>query len=174
MQQSVLKPHVVLVGPPGAGKSTIGRRLAHTLNTVLIDTDKMIEEVTGKTCGAVFSELGEPEFRRLEAKQVALALEHCGVISLGGGAVLTESTRELLENHPVVWVDVSAEEGVRRTQDDDPRPVLAADDPLAHFTQLLAAREPFYSQVSDFYVSTDKRTPQQLVADILAYLETLM
>ena len=106
------QPRVVLVGPPGAGKTTIGRRLARALNTTHVDSDALIEQDQGKPCGEVYSDLGEEQFRELEAQHVAQALQHDGVVSLGGGAVVTDSTRALLANHEVVWVDVSVEEGV--------------------------------------------------------------
>ncbi|MDO5670330.1 MAG: shikimate kinase [Corynebacterium sp.] len=166
-------PQVVLVGPPGAGKSTIGRRLARALSLPLVDSDHLIEEETGKSCGDVFSELGEPAFRELEARHVADALHTGGVVSLGGGAVLTESTRDLLHEHCVVWIDVSADEGVRRTAHEATRPVLAADDPAAHYRTLLENRAPLYHDVADFRVRTDGRTPQQSVADILGFLDSL-
>lgn len=169
----MIGPKVVLVGPPGAGKSTIGRRLARALALPLIDSDQLIEEEAGKSCGEVFSNLGEPDFRTLEARHVAAALNSNGVVSLGGGAVLTDSTRRLLADHDVVWVDVSADEGVRRTANETSRPVLAADDPAAHYRQLLENRAPFYDEVSGYRVRTDGRTPQQVVADILGYLDSL-
>lgn len=164
-------PIVVLVGPPGAGKSTIGRRLARALNADLVDSDELIENATGKACGEVFSELGEPAFRELEALHVAEALNHGGVVSLGGGAVLTESTRQLLKEHDVVWIDVSVAEGVRRTAGERTRPVLAADDPVEHYRNLLETRRPLYEEVSTFRVRTNSRSPQQVVAEILHHLE---
>ena len=167
------RPKVVLVGPPGAGKSTIGRRLARALSLPLVDSDQLIEEEAGKSCGEVFSELGEPAFRELEARHVQQALGTGGVVSLGGGAVLTDSTRQLLSEHCVVWIDVSAEEGVRRTANESSRPVLAADDPAAHYRRLLEERAPLYHEVAAFRVRTDGRAPQQSVADILGFLDTL-
>lgn len=164
-------PRVVLVGPPGAGKSTIGRRLARALSLPLVDSDELIAEEAGKPTGVVFSELGEPGFREVEAEKVAHALTTGGIVSLGGGAVLTDSTRELLAAHPVVWVDVSAEEGVRRTGGDDSRPVLASADRSEHYRNLLQTRAPLYREVSDFRVRTDMRSPQQVVADILGFLD---
>lgn len=168
---NVARPIVVLVGPPGAGKSTIGRRLARALNADLVDSDELIEKATGKACGEVFSELGEPAFRELEAHHVAEALNHDGVVSLGGGAILTESTRELLREHDVVWIDVSVAEGVRRTAGERTRPVLAADDPVEHYRNLLETRRPLYEEVSTFRVRTNSRSPQQVVAEILHHLE---
>ena len=147
------RPKVVLVGPPGAGKSTIGRRLARALSLPLVDSDQLIEETYGKSCGEVFTELGEPAFREVEARYVATALSSGGVVSLGGGAVLTDSTRELLAQHT--------------------RPVLAAEDPAAHYRNLVEKRAPLYHEVADFRVRTDGRTPQQSVAGILGFLDTL-
>lgn len=164
---------VILVGPPGAGKSTVARRLARALGTVHTDTDTMIEQARGRSCGDVFSEVGEPAFRELEARVVAETLTREGVVSLGGGAVTTPKVREMLANHDVVWIDVSAEEGVRRTADEATRPILAAADPLAHYHDLLDSREEFYREVSDLHVRTDGRTPAQVVTEVLAGLENL-
>ncbi|MDO5077532.1 shikimate kinase [Corynebacterium sp.] len=169
-----MSPRVVLVGPPGAGKSTIGRRLAHALNTTLVDSDHLIEEATGRPCGEVYADLGEEGFRELEAGKVAEALGTSGVVSLGGGAVVTEANRDLLAEHCVVWVDVSAEEGVRRTSADDSRPVLAAADPEQRYRQLLQERTPLYREVAGYRARTDGRTPRQVVTDVLNYLETHM
>ena len=88
------KPRVVLVGPPGAGKTTIGHRLASTLNIPFIDTDQLIEKEYGKACGDVFSELGEATFRDVEREAISLALSNHGIVSVGGGAVTTQATRD--------------------------------------------------------------------------------
>ncbi|MEZ2121228.1 MULTISPECIES: shikimate kinase [unclassified Corynebacterium] len=164
-------PRVILVGPPGAGKSTIGRRLASALNTTVVDTDEMIEEAQGKPCGDVYAALGEAAFRELEARIVESALTHNGVVSLGGGAVVHRSTRELLSRHEVIWLDVSPEEGVRRTEGSN-RPVLDGADAVARYTELLENRREFYREVASFRARTDERTPQQVVADVLGYLDS--
>lgn len=168
-----VRPIVVLVGPPGAGKTTIGRRLANALNTSVVDSDVLIEQHQGKPCGAVFSELGEPNFRDLEAEVIDFALTTAGVVSLGGGAVTTESVRQKLRKQIVVWVDVSAAEGVRRTAVENSRPLLDATNPLERYSELLAQRRDFYKEVADYRAHTDGRSPQQIVADILGFLETL-
>lgn len=164
-------PRVVLVGPPGAGKSTIGRRVARALNLPLVDTDVLLEQDKGQKCGEFFAAVGEASFREAEADYVRQALTTGGIVSLGGGAVLTDSTRALLQNHMVVWIDVSAEEGVRRTAKESSRPILAADDPEEHYRNLLKAREPFYREVADFRVRTDSQPPQRVVAEILAIID---
>lgn len=165
-------PRVVLVGPPGAGKSTIGRRLARAMNLPLVDSDELIAKGEGKPTGEVFIELGEERFREVETEYVARSLASGGVVSLGGGAVLTESTRKLLQAHNVVWIDVSVEEGVRRTSGNNSRPVLMSDHPEAHYRALLESREPYYREVAMHRVRTDSRPPQRLVAEILALIDS--
>lgn len=165
------RPIVVLIGLPGAGKTTIGRRLARALNTELVDSDELIEQATGKACGAVFSELGEPAFRVMEAEYVAKALETTGVVSLGGGAVLTDSTRELLKDHEVIWIDVPVEEGIRRTAGERTRPVLQAADPAEHYRNLVKVRTPLYEEVATYRLRTKDRSPQQVVAAVLHHIE---
>lgn len=167
-------PRVVLVGMPGAGKSTIGRRVASALNLPIVDSDVLIEQATGKACGEVFAELGEPKFRELEEEYVARALATGGVVSLGGGAVLSEVTRQLLQRHTVVWIDVSAEEGIRRTAEDATRPVLGAESEEAReqrYRELLEERESLYREVATFRVRTDDRPPQRVVAEILGFID---
>lgn len=166
---------IVLVGPPGAGKSTLARRLARALATTHTDTDDLIAARYHKPCGEVFAELGEAAFREIEERLVYDALTGGGVVSLGGGAVTRAGVRERLAEHAVVWVDVSAEEGAARTQAEDNRPILASadGDSVGRYRELLDAREEFYREVAHIHVRTDHRLPAQVVTEILAALETL-
>lgn len=164
-------PRVVLVGLPGSGKSTIGRRIASALNLPIVDSDVLIEQGEGKTCGEVYAELGEDAFRELEVGYVARALATGGVVSLGGGSVVTEEVRTLLQRHTVVWIDVSAEEGIRRTADDNSRPVLDGENREQRYRDLVVERERFYREVATFRVRTDERPPQRVVAEILGFIE---
>lgn len=164
-------PRVVLVGLPGSGKSTIGRRVASALNLPIVDSDVLIEQGEGQACGEVYAELGEEAFRELEIGYVARALATGGVVSLGGGSVVTEEVRALLQRHTVVWIDVSAEEGIRRTADDSTRPVLDGEDREQRYRELVVEREPYYREVATFRVRTDERPPQRVVAEILGFIE---
>ena len=164
-------PRVVLVGMPGAGKSTIGRRIASALNLPIVDSDVLIEQGEGKACGEVYAQLGEEAFRELEVGYVARALATGGVVSLGGGAIVTEQVRTLLQRHTVVWIDVTAEEGIRRTAGDASRPVLDGDDRQQRYRDLMEQREPLYREVSSFRVRTDERPPQRVVAEILGFID---
>ncbi|PRQ11957.1 shikimate kinase [Corynebacterium sp. 13CS0277] len=159
-------PVVVLVGLPGSGKTTVGRLVAEDLGLPFVDSDLLIEQRQSAPCGEVFTELGEPRFRALEADVIAEALTQPGVLSLGGGAVVTASTRARLAHVPVVWIDVSVDEGVRRTLMDDTRPVLQAADPVARYRQLRAERLAFYEEVSTWRLSSDDRSPHDLAAEI--------
>ena len=164
-------PRVVRVGMPGAGKSTIGRRIASALNLPIVDSDLLMEQGEGKACGELYSELGEDAFRELEVGYVARALATGGVVSLGGGAIVTEEVRTLLQRHTVVWIDVTAEEGIRRTAEDASRPVLDGEDREQRYRDLLEQRESFYREVSSFRVRTDERPPQRVVAEVLGFID---
>lgn len=166
-------PRAVLVGLPGAGKSTIGRRLAHALHSDFVDTDILIEQDRGLPCGDVFTDLGEPAFRALEEGHVARALVTDGIVALGGGAVISPRTRELLADRTVIHLKVSAEEGVRRTTAEGHRPVLAAEDPVARYRQIQSERAPFYDEISDLTVTSEGRDPRQTVSEILHFLESV-
>ena len=168
-----MKPRVVLVGLPGSGKTTIGKRLSNALSVGLVDTDQVLELRFSKPCGDLLTEVGEPEFRRLEAEAVAEALQTNGVVSLGGGAVTTESTRELLQDQWVVYLNVSIDEGVRRTSRSDARPLLRVKDPRQKYQELFEQRSEWYEEVSNFMVHCDGKEPQRVVADILMFLEDM-
>lgn len=167
-------PHtlpVVLIGPPGAGKTTIGRKLARELGVELYDTDAGIEEAAGRTIPEIFAAEGEPGFRRIEEEIVGRALRtERGVVSLGGGAVLSERTRALLRERTVVYLEISLAEGLRRTGASTHRPLLGGADPGAKYRELMRIRRPLYREVTTVRVRTDGRSPGRVVRSILGKL----
>lgn len=167
-----MTPKAVLVGLPGSGKSTIGRRLAKALEVKVFDTDHGIEEETGRTVAEIFAAEGEPGFRRIEEQVIRRALsEQDGVVSLGGGAILTPGVREALAGHTVVYLEISAAEGIRRTSGSVVRPLLAGPDRAEKYQELMAQRGPLYRQVCTIKVNTDRRNPGAVVRMIQARLQ---
>lgn len=167
-----MTPYAVLVGPPGAGKSTIGRRVASALGKELLDTDVAIERTTGRTIAEIFSTDGEQAFRRIEEQVVADALEsHPGIVSLGGGSVLSERTRALLEPLPVVYLEISVAEGLRRTGANSSRPLLAGPDPRSKYQKMMRIRRPLYRSVATIRVRTDGRSPARVVGQVVTKLK---
>ena len=166
-----MAPRAVLVGMPGSGKSTIGRRLAKALDVPLLDTDAKIVETTGRTIAEIFVD-GEAEFRRIEADVVRAALaDHKGIVSLGGGAITTPEVREALAGHTVIYLEISAAEGIRRTSGGTTRPLLAGGDPGERFRELMNQRVPLYRQVATVRINTNRRNPGAVVRHIVQRME---
>ncbi|MBE9499481.1 MULTISPECIES: shikimate kinase [Streptomyces] len=164
-------PLVVLVGPMGVGKSTVGALLAERLGVTCRDTDQDVAEQAGKSVSDIFLEEGEPHFRELERTAVAAALrEHRGVLALGGGAVLAEETRALLTGRPVVFLEMGLTEAVKRVGLDAPRPLLVIN-PRQQWRRLMEERRPLYTEVARVVVSTEDRTPDQVADEILTALQ---
>ncbi len=162
-------PLVVLVGAPGAGKTTIGALAAEALGVGFLDTDRVVEAEQQRTVAEIFIDSGEARFRALEAVAVLAALAaHDGVLALGGGAVLDISTRDALRRSgaPVVWLRVDLADAVERVGLARARPVLALN-PRATLAQLLAARAPLYAEVATHTVETDARSPADIAAAVL-------
>lgn len=167
-----MAPKAVLIGLPGSGKSTIGRRLAKSLGTSMLDTDAAIEETTGRTIADIFATDGEKEFRRIEEDVIRAALQtHDGVLSLGGGAVTTPGVRDALAGHTVIYLEISAAEGVRRTGGSTVRPLLAGPDRSEKFKALMAERVPLYRRVATMRVNTNRRNPGAVVRHIVDRME---
>ena len=167
-----MAPKAVLVGLPGSGKTTIGRRLSKALAVSLLDTDVAIEQQTGRTIADIFATDGEQEFRRIEEGVVRAALaEHDGVVSLGGGAVTSPGVREALAGHTVIYLEINAAEGVRRTGGNTVRPLLAGPDRAAKFKDLMAKRVPLYRRVATMRVDTNRRNPGAVVRHIVSRLQ---
>lgn len=164
-------PRAVVIGPPGAGKTTVGRLLAERWGVPFRDTDEDVERIAGKIISEIFTDDGENRFRELEEQAVRAALsEHAGVLSLGGGAVLSERTRRALANHPVVFLSVGLAEGARRTGLSTARPLLAGVNPRATFKALLDARLPLYREAATVEIDTDGVEPAELVERVVEQL----
>ena len=163
-------PRVVLVGPPGSGKSTVGGLLARLLGVALHDTDTAVEAAQGRTISDVFVEDGEPAFRALERAEVARALaEEDGVLALGGGAPMDGDTERLLHGHTVVFLDVGIADASKRVGFDQSRPLLAVN-PRASWVRLMNERRPVYERVATHRVDTAGRTPEDVAAEIVRLL----
>lgn len=157
---NIIKPlcNVVLVGFMGTGKTSIGKRVAHSLGFTFVDTDELIVKSAGKAITKIFSENGEDYFRELESQ----ILQNCGehtkqVISTGGGIVLREENRQLLTKIGyVIWLKASAEAILERVSRNQERPLLHTANPLQTIKDLLQQRETLYSSSSDFTIETDE------------------
>jgi shikimate kinase len=163
-----VSPRFVVVGPPGAGKTTVSELLAKQLDLAFRDVDADIVETAGKPISDIFTDDGEPVFRALEEEAVARALaEHDGVLALGGGAILSQTTRDRLKAHTVVFLNVGMAEGVRRTGLASNRPLLSGVNPRATFKALLDARLPLYREVATIEVLTDALDPEQVTEAVI-------
>jgi shikimate kinase len=163
-----MAPRLVLVGPPGSGKSTIARLVADVWGTGWRDTDNDIAVTAGASIGDIFIDQGEAHFRALEAVAVAAALqEHDGVLAVGGGAILDEHTRALLDRTRVIFLDVGISDAARRIGFNRDRPLLLGN-PRAQWIRLMEARRPLYEQIATHTVATDGKSPDQVVAEVVA------
>ena len=162
---------VVLVGPMGVGKSTVGGLMAERLGVGYRDTDDDIVAEQGRTISEIFVDDGEAAFRAMEKQAVRRALEeHDGVLALGGGAVLDSGTRALLAGQRVVYLSMDVEEAVKRTGLNAARPLLAVN-PRKQWRELMEARRHLYEEVATVVVATDGRTPEEVTEAALDALE---
>jgi len=171
-------PLIILIGPPGAGKTTVGALLAARLGVGFTDTDAVVEGIAGKPVSDIFITDGEPEFRRLERDAVAAALAGrearddgrgtavTGVLGLGGGAVMDEQTQARLAGRAVVYLETGFSELAKRVGLDRARPLLIGTSPRAQLKSLLDQRLPVYSRLAWLTVGTDGREPETIAAEI--------
>ncbi len=158
-----------LVGPMGAGKSTIGRRLAELVDLPFVDSDHEIEARTGATIPLIFEVEGEAGFREREASVIDELTDNSHlVLATGGGAVTRPETRERLRARGfVIYLETSVDEQLRRTARDRNRPLLRTPDPRARLAALLAERDPLYRSIAHLIVNTDHQQPRQVAQRIL-------
>ncbi|HET6484219.1 MAG TPA: shikimate kinase [Actinoplanes sp.] len=165
-----MAPRAVFVGAPGAGKSTIGALAAELLGVPFADADTIIEGRVGKPIPEIFIDDGEEVFRAFERSVIASALEGFdGVLALGGGAILHEGTRALLEKQTVVYLSVELSDAVRRVGLGAGRPLLSIN-PRATLKYLLDQRRPLYLEVATHTIKTDGRAPAEIANEAVALL----
>jgi shikimate kinase len=166
---------VVLIGPPGAGKSSVGKALAKIAQLPFHDTDALIEERSQKKISEIFVDDGEPVFRKLEAEVVSESLQLLtGVLSLGGGAILDPKTQSLIQSSSahVVFLDVSIAQAGPRVGFNKDRPLLLIN-PRQQWLSLMEKRRPIYEELADFTVSTDNKKPNEVAHEIALLLGIL-
>ena len=165
-----MKSKVVVIGPPGSGKTTVGRILAERLGVPFRDTDHDVEVTAGKPIGEIFVDDGEEHFRALERAAVQEALTtHDGVIALGGGAVLDPATQVDLAGHQVVYLEVGLSDAVKRVGLASARPLLVLN-PRSQFRKLMEERRPIYERLAAIKVATDEREPADIADEIVKVL----
>ena len=163
-------PAAVVVGPPGAGKTTVAALLGARLALPVRDTDVDVETAAGKPVADIFVDDGEPAFRDLERRAVADALAtHRGILALGGGAVMDPLTEAALAGHLVVFLDVQIADAARRIGLNRDRPLLVGN-PRAQWLKLMEVRRPVYARVATVTVATDGLTPEQVTDQVIEAL----
>ncbi len=164
-----LPKRVVLVGPMGAGKSTIGRMLAREIGYRFLDSDRIIEERCGANIPWIFDVEGEEGFRQRETAMLRELSEEVGtVLATGGGAVMRPENHALLKKASVVvYLRTSIEQQVERTRKDRNRPLLQNDDPEAVLRKLFALRDPIYTELADIVMHTDRKSPRLVVRQLV-------
>lgn len=167
------KSNIFLVGPMGAGKSTIGRVLAFELNRQFRDTDRVIEDRTGADIPWIFDMEGESGFRDRETAVLAdLSTETDLVIATGGGIVLRPENRQMMKDSGFVcYLTASTDQLVERTARDKKRPLLQVENPRQKIIDLLEMRDPIYRESADFIINTDKRSPKMVAQEIVRLIE---
>ena len=168
------KHNVILVGPMGAGKSTIGRQLSHLLHFDFVDSDREIENRTGADIPWIFDVEGEEGFRKREAAMIdeLTQREHI-VLATGGGAVVRQENRAAFKARGVVvYLQASVEQQLSRTARDQSRPLLQTDEPRKVLTQLTVIRDPLYREVADYIVDTDKGGVKDVAAHIVSLVSS--
>jgi shikimate kinase len=160
-----------LVGPMGAGKTTIGRLLARDLKLQFLDADQDIERRTGADIPWIFDVEGEEGFRDREQQVIEELTKRPGIVlATGGGAVLRPVNRAALARGLVIYLRVTLDEQLRRTGRDRKRPLLNVDDPGKVLRELFAARDPLYREVADLVVDSDSSSPRAVAQRILSQL----
>ncbi|WP_447926776.1 MULTISPECIES: shikimate kinase AroK [unclassified Vreelandella] len=168
-------PSLFLVGPMGAGKSTIGRLLAAELSRTFYDSDHVIQDRCGADIPWIFDVEGELGFRQREMQMIDELTRLQGVVlATGGGAVLREENRQALrERGTVVYLLTTVEQQLRRTSRDKNRPLLQCANREQVLRDMFTARDPLYRATSDVTVRTDRRSPRSVVNDILRRAQRL-
>lgn len=162
---------IVLVGVPGAGKTTVGKLLAKSLNQEFFDSDQVIEAQVGKSVSEIFTQDGESVFRSLEHDVIVQLLQNsAGVLALGGGALGNPETRVAVKGANTIWLVAGLAQAVDRVGMNRNRPLLLGNV-RGQLAELMTAREPLYKEVSTIVIDTSKLTPNEVVSDILTELE---
>lgn len=170
----ILNRKILMIGPMGAGKTSLGKRLAHALRWRFIDTDQSLVARTGADIPTIFAQEGEAGFRRREHEMLADVLKepHDTVIACGGGIVLDPRNRELIaKQRLVVFLDVSVERQIARIGRDKNRPLVHAPDKHAHLQAMREQRLPLYEQLADIRISTDSEHFSQIFHNLKAEVD---
>ena len=163
-----MKRHIVLIGLPGAGKSTVGKMVAERLHTAFVDIDSILNRKEGKPISMIFAEKGEPAFREMERKEVAAALANePAVIAPGGGWAAQPGALDSAKSRGyIVYLKARAEVAAGRAEPSGTRPVLMGDDPLARMKDLFTQRDPFYAK-ADATVLTEAKSAENVAAEVV-------
>lgn len=164
----MMRSSVFLVGPMGAGKSTIGRLLSAELKLEFYDSDKVIEERCGANIPWIFDMEGEAGFREREEQVIDELTQMSGIVlATGGGVVMREANRKHLSSRGmVVYLRTSVEQQLARTSKDKNRPLLQTADPESVLRDLFSKRDPLYREVADVVIETDQRNPRWVVQEL--------